>query len=207
VHPSLTLRGVLAFAVVLAVPSIAYANTGIPMLVLVLPAGILALPIVIVLEGSILQRRLGMTRARSLKLSGVANAWSTLIGIPVAWFVLVMFEMLGGAVVWRVVVGENVRHPQEFWQDILIVIWSAPWLVPIREEPTPWILPVATLVLLVPFFFASYLVEMHVIRRALPDVDAPQVRDATWRANVATYTLFALTTLVWLGWMHVSGAA
>jgi hypothetical protein len=207
VHRSLTSLATLALLLVLGLPSVAYANAGLPMLALVLPAGVLSLPLVVVIEGSILHRRLGITRVRAMKLSAVANAVSTLAGVPAAWAVLVGVELLAGSAVWRIVIGDAVRRPPEFWQELLIVILSAPWLVPIHEEPTPWVVPVAMLVLLIPFFFASYFVEMAVVRSALVDLDAVRIRDAMWQANAVTYTLFALTTLAWLGWMLASGAA
>lgn len=202
----LTVFGILGLLLVLGVPSMAHANTGLPMLVLVLPGGALTLPMVILVEAAFL-RQLGLGRARSLKISGAANALSTLVGVPLAWCGLVIVEMLGGSIVWNLVIGEGNRGPYALWQELLIVLWSSAWLVPIREEPTPWTVPAATLVLLVPFFFASYVVELYFVERALGPERPAGVREAVWRANLCTYSLFAAATVAWLAWFVLKEAA
>ncbi|HMJ14175.1 MAG TPA: hypothetical protein VK524_22320 [Polyangiaceae bacterium] len=181
----------------------AHANAGVPMLVLILPGGALSLPLVILIEAAFL-RRLGLDRLRSLKLSAFVNAASTLFGVPVTWFVLWVVEMLGGSLVWRLVVGKGAQ-PHELWQKIFVVLWSAPWLVPLRDEPTPWMLPAATLALLIPFFFVSYAIEAHLMERALPHENLARVRQVVWRANIVTYSTFAAATLAWL--LFTRGAA
>jgi hypothetical protein len=81
---------------------------------------------------------------------------------------------------------------------ILAVTWQAPWLVP-YESDLDWMVPAASVVLLVPFFAASWLIELRVNRRMLPEVDEQTLREATRDANLLSYLLLAGVALGWLG--------
>jgi hypothetical protein len=80
---------------------------------------------------------------------------------------------------------------------------------PVSNENV-WIIPAATLVLLVPFFFTSYAVEYLVIRLmvgmwddTLPNLDFPRVRVAVRNANLVTYGAMFVGTSVWLVFLFV----
>ena len=71
-----------AVAFVWAVPTVASANAGVPMIGIVYPGmGILLLP-VIVLEVVILRRRLDAPLRRTTAMVTVSNPVSTLVGVP-----------------------------------------------------------------------------------------------------------------------------
>jgi hypothetical protein len=59
--------------------------------------------------------------------------------------------------------------------------------------------PAASVVLLVPFFAASWLIELRVNRRMLPEVDEQTLREATRDANLRSYLLLAGVAVGWLG--------
>jgi hypothetical protein len=91
-------RRVLVAAAVLigiiALPSPAAADVGMPMIVLVWPgAWVLFLPVV-ALESVVANRLLKLSAGRALRVSFVANLVSTLAGIPVTWLLLLMLQWL-----------------------------------------------------------------------------------------------------------------
>jgi hypothetical protein len=66
-------------------------------------------------------------------------------------------------------------------------------------------IPAATLALLIPFFFASYVVEYLVIKFMLgmpeggpANLAYPRIRKAVRNANLITYGAMFVTTAVWL---------
>src|SRR3981081_791710 len=74
----------------------AWANTGIPMLVLAWPALWIALVPVILFEALVGNRGFGVSWPQALKVSSIGNLWSTLAGVPVVWLSLFAVEMVVG---------------------------------------------------------------------------------------------------------------
>jgi hypothetical protein len=75
-------------------------------------------------------------------------------------------------------------------------VLSAAWLVP-YENQLHWLIPAATLVLLVPYFFVSVLVERWMMIRRWRELPRGRVALAAWVGNGVTYLGFA----VWTGWL------
>lgn len=172
----------LAFLALL-VPGIAYANAGVPMLFLAMPAFLISLAPIIAIETIYISRGLELPLAQSLKTVGISNVASTIIGVPLTWFFLVLVQMVTG--------GGGAYGIDSAMGKVLAVTWQAPWLIP-YEEDLSWMIPVSGLVLLIPFFFASWWSEYFVskkINKTLPSLSIKRkVRDA----NLITYTLLAL---------------
>ena len=86
-------------------------------------------------------------------------------------------------------------------QVIGLLLGSA-WIIPSRHSL--WLIPAATLILLVPFFFASYAIEYRVIKSVVgmpegsPNLAYPRVRIAVRNANLVTYGVMFVATSVWL---------
>jgi len=79
------------------------------------------------------------------------------------------------------------------WLSIYSVTAQAPWLIP-YEDKLYWMIPSAMLILLVPTFFMSVLVEQFFYRRSLQSL-APDANfsKASWKFHLASYGfLFAL---------------
>lgn len=171
----------------------AFADTGIPMLVLVWPVFGLALLPIIGIEYIILRKRLaGFTSKRLLLAASVSNITSTVIGIPLTWACLMGIQMLvpGG--------GSGYAQLGTFWNYFLSVTVQSPWLMP-YESNLYWMIPVAFLVLLVPFFFVSYWIEAIVTVRLLKDKQKRlAIQKAVWVGNVCTYSMMAMLDLLFL---------
>jgi hypothetical protein len=185
---------ILAFLAFL-IPGIAYANAGVPMLFLAMPAFLLSLLPIIAIETIYLSKGLKLPLGQSLKTVSISNAASTIIGIPLTWFLLVLVQMVtggGGAYGINTVMGK-----------VLAVTWQAPWLIP-YEEDLNWMIPVAGLVLLIPFFFASWWSEYFVSKKLNKSLPSLFISGKVRNANLITYSLLA----AWpIGFWVLSGAA
>jgi len=86
---------------------------------------------------------------------------------------------------------------------VLAVTWQAPWLIP-YEEDINWMIPVAGLVLLIPFFFTSWWSEYFVSKKINKTLPSLSIREKVRNANLITYSLLA----AWpIGFWVLSGAA
>jgi hypothetical protein len=168
-------------------PCVARADAGVPMLALIWPASwVLFIPVVAI-EAWLARKIVGLSVKQSVLASAVANAVSTLVGIPLVWALLVLFEM------FILSNGGRALGIDSFWQRVYAVTVQAAWLIPYESE-LHWMVPLAAIVLLVPFFFASVFLERLVFRRFCSS--SPELaRRWSWVANGATYC-FMLTGLV-----------
>ena len=164
----------------------AHADAGAPMLALVWPcAWILLIPIILV-EAVVAVRVLKLGFWAGVKIAGIANLVSTLVGIPVTWVLLVLIQMLtGGGGAWGI---------DTIPRKVLAVTWQSPWLIPYESE-FYWMVPAAAAVLCVPFFFMSVWCENLVARRFFAKEERPNVLRWAWKANLLSYGLVILWPL------------
>ena len=186
--------GSLTACILFAAPSVALANAGLPMLAVVWPGmGIALLPI-IALEAYLLSRPLSLSLRRTVLIAAVANGVSTIVGIPLAWGVMAAIQMFvpggGGA-------GPDIGT---IFGKLFAVTVQAPWLMPYDSE-MQWMIPVASVVLLVPFFFASWGIEYLVARVMLRGADQQLLLRAMAKANLVSYALLGVVMPVVLAVM------
>ena len=74
---------------------------------------------------------------------------------------------------------------------LFAVTVQAPWLMPYDSE-LHWMIPVASMVLLVPFFFASWGIEYLVATVMLRDTDQLLLRRSVGKANLISYGLLGV---------------
>jgi hypothetical protein len=168
----------LAFAIGFLAPASGLADVGIPMLVFVWPASWLLLIPVIGVEAICARKIMLASWKDSLKVSAVANAVSTLLGIPLTWaalvFVFAIFAFLADKIL-----------PDQATMIVALPLYST-WLPPVRNS-LGWLVPAAAAILCIPFFFTSVWLERKIARRMLRDVSADTIRLWSWRANQWTY--------------------
>jgi hypothetical protein len=167
---------------VLLVPSIAYANAGVPMLFLAMPAFLISLVPIIAIETLYISKGMKLPIRQSLKTVSISNVASTALGIPFTWFTLVLAQMVTG--------GGGAYGIDSVMGKVLAVTWQAPWLIP-YEEDLNWMIPVAGLVLLIPFFFASWWSEYFVSKKLNETLPPTVLRIKVRNANLITYSLLA----------------
>jgi hypothetical protein len=177
------------------------ADAGIPMIVLAFPAMLMLLVPISIVEGFLYKKWLALTTWEAMKSSAASNLASTIIGVPIAWAVMFAVEFAGTGLMER-------NHGIENWHSplasVLFVFFGSAWIGP-PDRASLWIIPAACLVLLIPFFFASYWIEHFVVKWMVglpeggpPNVAYPRVRIAVRNANLITYGAMFLATTVWL---------
>ena len=171
---------------------------GLPMIIPAMYLMILALGPIVFIEAFML-RSLNLSLERSIISSALANIVSTAVGIPVTWMLLFCLETATG--------GMNFWPRGSFWDIFFGITVRSPWMYP-RPPEYDWMTFAAGVFLLVPFFFATWLVEYFVVRimaRAAMTVKGvpaeeldPKIKRAVRNANLVSYALLALVILVML---------
>lgn len=177
------------------------ADAGIPMIVLTFPLMLMLLIPVIAVEGLLCKRWLGLSTWEAMKSNTLSNLASTIVGVPLAWAMMLGIEFAGLGILNRSNAVQNWHSP--IAQGIGLLLGSA-WIGP-PSVNNAWVIPAAILVLLVPFFMASYITEYLVIRAMVgmpeggpPKLTYPHVRLVVRNANLITYGMMFLATSVWL---------
>lgn len=175
------------------VSSPAYANAGLPMLVIVWPLFWLAFIPIVLIEYRILRKTLKTeTPRRLIFITTGANLFSTVIGIPIIYFLLLLLEIF--------IPGGDGTFPYltEFWRRVLSVTLQAPWLIPYESE-FYWMIPVACAFLFIPFYFMSSWIESIIIAYYLRNsYQSRDVKKAVWKANQASYAFLYIIIAGWL---------
>jgi hypothetical protein len=161
------------------------ANAGVPMICVYWPsAWIMLLPIVLI-EAWVGTRLLKTSFIPCLKAATAGNLVSTLVGIPATWLVLALLEMhfSGSSPDMSPALGK-----------LYAVTLEAPWLGPAGDD-LYWMIPVAALVLSVPFYVVSVLTEAPIARWFLPDVSRQDIFRWTRWGNTASYACIVLLVI------------
>ncbi len=143
------------------------ADAGLPMVALYLPPAWLALVPIILIESWYGSRQYKLTFRRTLFAQATANGFSTLIGIPVTWMLVVLVQFV------------TVRSGA-----------GPAWLLP---DPSKASVAAATAVLTILFYLMSVVTEGFVVARFFPEEPRMIIRRWVAQANAITYVLlFAL---------------
>ncbi len=174
---------------------ISLANAGVPMLFWQLPFMAMALVPIVLIEWAIVSRLISGMSWHGFWSVGLANAVSTFIGIPLAWGAMLALNVATTGTGSR-----GLDTPMQVFQSVVL---QASWLVP-YEDDLYWMIPTATLVLLVPYFLVSVFAERWVLGLMMRNVDRLIIRKAAWRMNAVTYGMFVLGTGIGL-WRALVG--
>jgi len=159
------------------------------MLALLWPASwVLFIPIVVI-EAWVARRIVELDWQTSLKKAGIANAVSTLVGIPLTWGVLGVIEIILSQ-------GGRAYGINTLSGKLIAVTLQAPWLIP-YESDLNWMIPSASIFLLIPFFFASVFIERWVFGWK-SQLDKAKIKTWSWKANLLTYGLLQLVLVCFL---------
>lgn len=191
---SFTARHIAMFALLaLALPSTAQANIGIPMLALAWPVHWIAYLPVVIIESEYTRVRLDLSRKESYKAVALANVISTLVGIPVAWGVMLISTFAVGMSLSFV----PDTATQQSLYNWLFPLTSA-WLGPTDNT---WLVYAAFACLALPMWYGSVLIETLVLRRALPTHCRDRLRSTVIRSNLITYGLILLGVAAYAAWI------
>lgn len=170
-------------------------DMGLPMIIPSMTLMALALVPMVFIESYFVGARLNTGVKKVVGPVAWANLVSTIIGIPVTWFLLVVLEFASVGVLGAIM----DRNP---WTDLFSLTLGAPWVAPGHHNEKLIILG-AMLFLLIPYGLASWAIEYLVIKSMLAkiqDVSPPSksLKLAVGKANLISYCLLAVfVTLYW----------
>lgn len=177
------------FFLFFAIPFSAYANAGIPMILLGVPFMLLNLIPIILIEYVYYRKRLDVAREKVAIHTVIANLITTIIGYPLSW-------VLHLAVQWTIRIDESMSI-DNLLRVTQVVLFQTALLSP-RESHLYWLLPVAGMVGLVPAFFVSYFFEKWYLKKTL---DKPtNLISTVWKAHLLSYSFLALFLVGYLGY-------
>lgn len=178
-----------AFAFAL-MPAAARADAALPMIFVSVPTMIAALIPVIAIEAWIISRWGGQTFGKALDMSAASNLVSTLVGMPITWVIVSIAEFFFGVSTAYV---SQILQFQTYarWPEYIFPAWIMP-----TDGFDSSRIHMLGLMLLFWFFWGSVFVERRVMRRMAPQTDPSTIDRACWYANIATYVILALVTLV-----------
>ncbi|MGH7953244.1 MAG: hypothetical protein ACREFE_15190, partial [Limisphaerales bacterium] len=168
------------------------ADAGVPMLMLIFPAAFFLLVPIIGIETWCAHHLKTITSKRRFLGVLTANAVSTIVGWPLTWIILALLQLF-------VIPGGDrgdFNFPYPF-DVVASVTLGAAWLPP-DENNLYWMIPTATMVLLIPAFFVTILAEKLVLRFFWRDLIPKERKSFVWIANFASYGLLYLILICWL---------
>jgi hypothetical protein len=157
---------------------------------------ICALIPVIAIEALIMRKRLVLSYARAFTGAAKANVISTLVGVPLAWAIMLAVEF---ATLYPVTLAADKWH----WRgespvfSIFYVLGMA-WTGPVGNST--WPIALAAALLLIPTFFVSIRIERRLYRRSYTEQDTVLVDHACWFANLCSYALLFVAACGWIAW-------
>jgi len=169
---------------VLLVPTLAWANVGVPMLAVAWPVSWVAFIPICILEAVMAKRMLKLTVYQAAKVSVLANLVSTLVGIPLAWLI----AGVAGYASFYLSIAMLPKSVEWLSAPFRILAYSA-WMPPISSAP--WLVMVAGVVLCMPFYIASVMIETEVAIELLSGTPPKEVRRWCKRANQISYLAIA----------------
>jgi hypothetical protein len=174
------------------------ANFGLPLLLFQLPAMLMALVPIIYLEVWAVRSRLNLSRRHTFGAVTTANLVSTLIGIPVAWFILMVLQQMSGPGMKSFIKYFHNDQNSPLWAAFSLLTGFT-WISP-RPENRYWMVPIAAALMLLPSYLASVWLERPICRRWWSHLDPALVSQAVTHANRLSYAALFFFTCVWLVW-------
>ena len=152
-----------------------------------LPAMVLALVPIIVVEWIVARMEIAMPRGKALKGVIAANCFSALLGFPL--FSLICVVLLAATGRWLPNFPNMLGWVTMIAEGMLVV---GP------EQDVMMVVPLGT-AMLIPAFFVSVFSERWVLRALWPEVQIPALSRFTWIAHLVSYPVLVV---VWLFYMH-----
>lgn len=162
------------------------ANTGVPMLLVAGVPLVLAFVPIVVIEALVWRWGVKERWFKSLWVATVLNLGSTFVGVPITWVGLVIIQA----------VGEVAGMVQRVGP-----LWRFAWHGPNRDgDYDATVITTAALLLVVPFYLTSALVEGWWATLAFKGERRRSLMQVSFIANAATYVPIAVywCVMVWL---------
>jgi hypothetical protein len=156
-----------------------FANMGVPIVCVAVPVMLIALLPIAGIESVVYYKWLGRPFKDAFWGALSSNLWSTLVGIPLMWLPLVIAQLsIGGGRAWGMETSQ---------QRVDAVTLQAAWLIPYSEH-LAWMIPAASIVLLLPFYLGSIVVEYLALASRWRTLGRKRLFAAVAVANALSYT-------------------
>lgn len=155
-----------AFLSILIFPVDVYANVGLPMIAYGFPFMIVLFAPVLRIEILIYKIKLDKGFWSAFKVAGIANLYTTIIGYPISWFLLLIYQLIASIVLW----GLEYILPIGLIKNEIITFISIPfimpaWIAPFYGYPIGLIMCLAGMVGLIPAYWITVSSEKKILRR------------------------------------------
>jgi hypothetical protein len=140
------------------------------------------------IEGWFLKRRLKLDYRSAFWESAAANWKSTLVGIPFAWL---LFLIGGIPLSMGISALPGETHPLTSATLAHTMLYGG--MIPTVWSPLGQAL--ASLIMLIPYYFGSVWIECRTLRKRLPDHDPNEISKAVIRGNLTTYAIFLVVAV------------
>jgi hypothetical protein len=148
--------------------------------------------VVIAIEAVFVNKMLNIPYSRSYKVCTRANIYSTLVGMPFAWFlsffIFIPFSL--ALVPLEKSFPIAVEILRDFFASSLVFGGAPPYY------SNPKISFLASAILLIPYYYASVWLENKSLRKNLPDCDPAKVKKTVIQMNRCSYGLICLVVIV-----------
>jgi hypothetical protein len=144
---------------------------------------------VTMIEAVVIMRRHLLRYPESVKLSFIANLFSTIVGLPIGY----VFAALGiiPAGLFTELLPKNIGSP------IGVILGNAiahGGTIPNKFDDIGYSL--GTLLVMIPYFFVTVIVERRVIAKRKPELNTPALTKTVWIMNGITYGLIAIPVAI-----------
>ncbi|MBX7149281.1 hypothetical protein K1X76_09345 [bacterium] len=181
------------------IPFKAHADAGIPTLALAWPAfWLLLIPIVLV-EAYVGVIKFKLLWKQALKIMILANLFSTLIGIPLAYLmtVLTQLSLLSPALLISLLKPGSTIQIMNFFPGNLVN--STGFLTMIGGDMPLWAAYAGALLMCIPYGFISYYLEKRIIQKKLSTPHKLIAHSWALYANITSYTvIIIILTFMWI---------
>lgn len=178
------------------------ANVGIPMIFVQWPLMLVALIPVIFVEALLIHLWLSLSPQEAFIGIAKANVLSTAIGVPLAWGIMFVVELVAFI---------SLASVDAYWSwaldsplfEVAFFIFSIAWPLPTTTAAARRLLPFSAALLLIPCFYASVWIECRSCLRSWARYDPALVRRAVYCVNLGSYALLFGLACMWL-WASMS---
>jgi hypothetical protein len=142
-------------------------------------------------EAAMASRTLDLPYRNAVKPIAIANFWSTFVGVPLAWFAMILLGALSGAMLSVV--------PAYIADSEVVRYVSFPLFAAWIKGDSRFEIRVAFLILMAVFCWVSIIVQRRVLARYLPTSQQPTLGKYVRQANIASYLVVLAVALIAFG--------
>lgn len=167
--------------IIIFIPIASYADAGVPIIFLSYPLMIIALLPIIIIESYVFLKNIKTSFKESILSIVVGNIVSALVGLPLAWGMLLILEKI----TTDFACGPGFNTIKD---SIITTIIESAWICP-WDDQLYWLIPTAVIINLIIAFFISIFIEFYIGRLFLKKLNKKLLWKATLLSNISSYIM------------------